>query len=71
MDNNNHEPIYCRECRSQHSFELCPERDIITESGRSFMLGYRCKICNKVVIMTNPDYMVETVLHHQNRGLYA
>ena len=56
MRNNNHTPIYCRECRSQNSFELCSERDIATESGGVFMLGYKCKECGKVVIMTNPDY---------------
>jgi len=54
--NNNHKPVYCRDCRSQKSFELCPKRDIKTESGQSFMLGYRCRVCGKVAIMSNPDY---------------
>jgi len=61
MKNNNHKPIYCRDCRTQNSFELYPDRDITTESGRVFMLGYRCRNCGKVVIMTNPDYVPQTV----------
>ena len=68
MRNNNDRPIYCRGCRTQNSFELCPQRDITTETGRVFMLGYRCKKCGKVVIMTNPDYMPPTVLQLQREA---
>ena len=57
MTNNNHKPVYCRGCRAQNSFELCLDRDIRTESSRVFMLGFKCKECGKVVIMTNPDYV--------------
>ena len=55
-------PIYCRDCRTQNSFELHPEKDILTESGRAYMLGYRCRLCGKVVIVTNPDYAAPIVL---------
>jgi len=65
MTDNIHKPIYCRNCRSQDSFELYPEKDITTESGRVFMLGYRCKECGKIVIMTNPTYKSPSVLHLQ------
>ena len=65
MTNNNHKPVWCSECRSGNSFELCPKGDVTTESGRVFMLGYKCKECGKVVIMTNPDYEPLGVLHHQ------
>ncbi len=68
MRDNNNKPIYCRDCRTHNSFGLCPQRDITTESGRVFMLGYRCKECGKVVIMTNPNYAPPTVLHLQREA---
>ena len=52
----NHKPIYCRDCKSQHSFERYSDGDIPTESGRVFMLRWKCKECSKTVIMSNPDY---------------
>lgn len=62
MTSNNHKLVYCRDCRTQNSFELCPSRDITTESGRVFMLGFKCKECGRVVIVTNPDYETPAVL---------
>ena len=52
----NHKPIYCRDCRSQGSFERYPEGDIPTESGRAFMLKWKCRECGKTVLMSNPEY---------------
>ena len=56
MTENNHKPVYCRDCRSAQSFSLYPQADVMTESGRVFMVGYKCRECGKVVIMSNPDY---------------
>jgi len=62
MTSNNHKPVWCSECRSSKSFQLYPQGDVMTESGRVFMIGYKCKECGKVVIMTNPDYKPPAVL---------
>lgn len=60
--NADHKPIYCRDCRTQNSFELYPDRDITTVSGRVFILGYKCRECGKVALMTNLDYESPAVL---------
>jgi len=62
---NKHTPIFCTNCRTPKRFELYSKGNITTESGQSFMLGYKCRVCGKVVVMTNPDYLVAAVLHPQ------
>jgi len=56
MTNNNHKPVYCRDCRTQNSWVRHPEKDVMAESGQAFMLGWICKVCGSTTIMTNPDY---------------
>lgn len=52
----NHKPVYCRECRSQNTWERNEDRDIKTESGKVYMLGWQCSVCGHTSITTNPDY---------------
>ena len=55
------QPIYCRDCRGQNTFERNPIADIKTESGKTFMLSWRCKICGHKALTSNPDYGKEVV----------
>ena len=52
----NRHPVYCRECRSQDTFERNPDMDIKTESGRAYMLSYKCRLCGHTALMSSPDY---------------
>jgi len=54
----NHKPVYCRECRSQNTFERYPATDIKTESGRTFLLRWQCRICGKTCLTTNRENKV-------------
>jgi len=52
----NHKPVYCHECRSRDTFEKNKAGDIKTESGKVYMLGWRCSVCGHTSITSNPDY---------------
>ncbi len=55
----NHKPIYCRGCHSQNTFEGYPEGDIKTESGKPFMLKFKCRVCGHTCLMSNKEYRDE------------
>lgn len=47
-------PIYCRKCRSRHTFDRHPEGDIMLENGKVGWERWRCSVCgNTVVYGTN------------------
>lgn len=50
-------PIYCKECRSQKSYERYPDGDIKTENGQAYMLKWQCSVCGKLTLTTNEDYI--------------
>ena len=52
----NHKPVYCRECRGQDTWIRNEAGDIKTESGKVYMLGWRCSVCGHTSITTNLDY---------------
>jgi len=52
----NHHHNYCRECRSQDTFERNPDEDIKTESGAAFMLSWKCTICGHTSLTSNHNY---------------
>lgn len=38
-------PVYCKDCGSQDSWERVPERDIKGESGRVMWARWKCRVC--------------------------
>lgn len=62
----NHKPVYCHECRSQKSWERSLEGDILTESNQVYMIQFKCRVCGKICIMSNPEYKPQNVLTNPN-----
>lgn len=46
-------PIYCKDCNSRNSWERDRTRDVLSESDRIMMRGYRCKVCGATTLRSN------------------
>jgi hypothetical protein len=53
-------PIYCRDCKSQGTWDRHPDRDIYTESGILLMICYRCRVCGATTLRS-----ADSVLHRK------
>jgi len=54
----NRRPVYCHECRRKDTFERNPHKDMKTETGRAFMLSWKCELCGHTALTTNPNYRI-------------
>lgn len=48
----NHKPVFCRECRSQKTFDHFPEGDTKTVNGKVILECWRCRECGHIARMT-------------------
>lgn len=43
-------PVYCKDCRSQNSWDRVPAEDIKSISGRVMWVRWRCRVCGKKIL---------------------
>jgi hypothetical protein len=46
-------PVYCRDCKSQGSYERYETRDVLTEGGSVFLECWKCRICGHLTWGSN------------------
>lgn len=52
------QPVYCRECKGRDTFKREPAGDYLAESGRAYMLRWRCEVCGHTTMTSNPEFAV-------------